>query len=545
MVGQNIANVGNPDYARQTGRLTAEHTGGGVSGITVGAGVRVDEVRRHFDSAVEARLRDALSQRNAAELQQRYITEAETIYNELAEGDLATQISELFGAFGALQSQPEDMAARNIVVGAADAMTRNIQRQRSGLVGQITRMNDAAEAATREASTLADELARLNGMIITAEATSNSQASALRDRRDALLRDLSALVDVEARYQENGTVNVYVGSEPLVDFDRSRGLEVSRELIDGVEVARVRFADNRGPAQVRSGEIAGIVDSRDHVLIDQIDQLDELARGLIYEVNRVHSTGKGLDGMTATTGLFDVADRTVALNDPAAELTYPVNNGTFVVHVRDLVTGREQTRQIEVDLDGIGGDTTLESLAAAINDAPNINARVTPDNRLAIGADANTEFWFSEDSSGALAALGVGGFFTGASAATIAIAPEVRAAPHRIAASMSGGAGDGDNAGRLTSLALSGSNQLRGQNISDFHARMVNELAVAGSGARNTFEASDVVHSGLVAQREAISGVSIDEEAIKLTTYERSFQGASRYLNVIDNMTNELMSLVR
>jgi flagellar hook-associated protein 1 len=47
-----------------------------------------------------------------------------------------------------------------------------------------------------------------------------------------------------------------------------------------------------------------------------------------------------------------------------------------------------------------------------------------------------------------------------------------------------------------------------------------------------------------VAQREATSGVSLDEEAINLTKYERSFQGASRFLSVLDTLSLDILNLV-
>jgi hypothetical protein len=36
----------------------------------------------------------------------------------------------------------------------------------------------------------------------------------------------------------------------------------------------------------------------------------------------------------------------------------------------------------------------------------------------------------------------------------------------------------------------------------------------------------------------------LDEEAINLTKYERSFQGVSRFLSVVDSLTTEIMNLI-
>src|SRR5690606_13297666 len=120
------------------------------------------------------------------------------------------------------------------------------------------------------------------------------------------------------------------------------------------------------------------------------------------------------------------ADVTRALNDPAnatfAGLPFQAVNGGFLVTVTDQATGSAQTVRIEVDLDGIdangnpgyGDDSSVQSIVNAINAVPNLTATVNPNGTVSIGAASGYSVGFSEDSSGALAVLGVNTFFTGA-----------------------------------------------------------------------------------------------------------------------------------
>lgn len=544
VTGQNIANIANPDYTRQTGRLTGM-PGNGTPGLMAGSGVALDGLQRHMDTALENRLRVSTSEREAAAKQYRYLSQIESLYNELSDQDLSTGLANFFAAFGELQADPEDSGQRNIVIAEAQSLINTMSRQRSGLLEQVTQMNDAAEAAVSEISMLAEEVAGLNESIAVQEADGRTLAGALRDRRDALLRQMSEKMDITVRYQDNGTANVYVGSEPLVEFNRSRGLEIERSSENGYEVFKVQFADNQGTLIVNGGELAGIVNTRDQHIARQLEQLDTLAAGVIYEVNRVHASGRGLAGRTSEIGTYDVLDANAALNSTAAGLNFPVSNGTFIVNVRDTVTGQVITRQIEVDLDGLGADTTLNSLAADLNNVPGLSAGVTADNRLQLSAEDGSEYWIGEDTSGAPAALGIGTFFSGTNATTMDIHGAVRNNPRLIAASASGATGDGNQAGKISQLGQAASSYLNGEGLQDFQARMVNELAVAASGARTDYEATDAVYASLLSQRESISGVSLDEEALNLTMYERSFQGASRFLSVIDALSAEVLNLVR
>jgi flagellar hook-associated protein 1 FlgK len=145
-----------------------------------------------------------------------------------------------------------------------------------------------------------------------------------------------------------------------------------------------------------------------------------------------------------------------------------------------------------------------------------------------------------------LAALGLASFFSGQDASDIAIRDEVRADPRLIAGSLSGALSDGDNAGRLANLALSTntSTLLGNRSIQDYHETIIADLAVEASAALTDHEAASSIYESLMAQREAISGVSLDEEAINLTKYETAYQGAARYLGVVDALTNEIMALL-
>jgi flagellar hook-associated protein 1 FlgK len=126
----------------------------------------------------------------------------------------------------------------------------------------------------------------------------------------------------------------------------------------------------------------------------------------------------------------------------------------------------------------------------------------------------------------------------------MAINPAVRSDPRLLATSLDGTPGDGSNAGRLAAVGSVPSALLGEVSILDFHAATVSSLAVEVSTANTEYEAADAVYSSLLAQREAVSGVSLDEEAINLTKYERSFQGASRFVSVLDSLSEEILALV-
>jgi flagellar hook-associated protein FlgK len=53
------------------------------------------------------------------------------------------------------------------------------------------------------------------------------------------------------------------------------------------------------------------------------------------------------------------------------------------------------------------------------------------------------------------------------------------------------------------------------------------------------------VKDTLFNQRQALSGVSMDEVAINLMRQQRAFQGASRLISVVNDLMDQVMGLIR
>jgi flagellar hook-associated protein 1 FlgK len=136
-------------------------------------------------------------------------------------------------------------------------------------------------------------------------------------------------------------------------------------------------------------------------------------------------------------------------------------------------------------------------------------------------------------------------FYSGTDARDIAVSAAVKADPRLVAAAKNGQPADNQTAlavAQLESQAVAG---LKGATLKDAYAGMVNGVAVEAAAAKTNSEASHAVNDTLVAQREALSGVSMDEEAINLMRQQRAFQGASRLISVVNELMDTVMGLVR
>jgi len=545
-IGNNIANSATPGYSRISPNLSAI-AGPAFRAGQIGGGVHLSSVRRNVSESLQARLRMATSDKESAWAEQTSLDRVEGVFNPLGDTNLGSMLDEFFESLGNLQNDPQNMATRGIVITAADSLAQRIRDVRSNLVNLRKDLNAEIEEATRQADEIATKIAELNTQVTVAEAGGSGPAAALRDQRDQLLGELSELFGITVREQKSGAVSVYIGNEALVQFGQSFGLKTETEL-DGndLPVAVVRFKHNNGQVTATSGLVEGLINARDNHVGTQLSRLDTLAAALIREVNNIHASGKGLEGFSDLTSLTAVLDPTLALSDADNGVEFLPKTGSFFIDVKDTATGTVVRTQINIDLDGIGIDSTLNSVAADITaNVAGVTATVLADGRLRLAADGGSSFTFADDTSGFLAAMGLNAFFSGTDSNDIAVNTLIADKPALLAAAQSDFSGDGSNATALASLREQAVSSLGGASLDEYYTTTIASVAVSLSGARSAYEAGTIIFESLTIQRESLSGVNLDEEAVALVSYQRAYQGAARYLNVVDEMMQTLLTLVR
>ncbi len=542
VVGNNIANASTPNYSRQDVQMVPVR--GSRGALSIGRGVQVSQILRRYDAAIEARLRGAMSDANSKVVQQQTLDRLEGLYNELTDNDLSSALTGLFNSFSELATNPQDLAVRTIVLEKAKSAADLIVRLRQGMDEIRTEINSSVKATVEEVNRLASEIAKLNIQITEAEQGREGSAPGLRDERDSKLRDLSQLVAIRAVTQDNGSVNVVVGNQTLVDSQYVRELGLTSIKDHGLGVSEVRFTDNGEKLTVLGGTLQGQLVSRDQWVTTQVDYLDQMASSLVFEVNRLHSEGIGIAQPQSIRSNLFVVDRTAALTDPEAGMANTPRHGSFLVHTTNTVSGLTETTVINVTLNGSAADDSLESLAAKLDLVDNVSSYVDATGHLVIeGSTSEYRVSFTEDTSEVLACLGVNGLFTGYDSLTIGVADELMKDPMRLAAGLSDKPGDSENALRMAALADAPLRTLGGALLLDYHKQGSTRLAVNTAAARSARTSSEAFMATMSDQRESISGVNLDEEAINLIRYQKAFAAAAKFMSAMSEMIDKIMDI--
>jgi len=541
-VGNNIANAGNENYTRQRVELETTTPQEIRSGIFVGTGVDVADIRRSIDNALEARLRSANSDTEAANQTSTWLSRVESVFNELTDQDLSTSMSTFFTSWSTLANKPQDIGQRQVVLQTGQTLATQIRSTRS----QISALTNDADVQLRgladSVNKLTSQIASLNQQISTAEGAQGT-ANSLRDQRDGVIKELAKHVNVNTNEQANGMVDIFIGNDPLVTDITPRSMSLLRETArDGEQTLRLVYDNNGGPVNATSGVVGSTLAARETIK-ETLNKIDSLAGALIFELNKVHSSGQGLQGASSITSQNVVTETSAALNSDEADLDFKPGNGSFVVHVKDKATGATTSSLVSVKLDGTGTQTSLDSLASSIDGIDNISASISS-GKLSVSADSSAvEISFSQDSSGTLAALGIGSFYKGTDGRDIAVSDNIASDVRLLAASRNGQGGDNQTALAIAALQTQSMGSLNGQNLKDTYQGTVNEISGKVAGARQDADSFRAVQDSLQAQREAVSGVSMDEEAISLLRYQRAYQGAARVVQVADELMQTLLRI--
>lgn len=545
VAGQNIANSNTPGYIREA--LVLET---GIpyrrGALIVGSGAQAVGVQQQIDQHLEVRILDAnglLGSANAL-LDVRRQLEAEL--GELGTGDLSSGLSGFVAALQDLAAQPESLPLRQIVVDQGQSFADSIVALRGRVDDLWTSQETAVDGYVDEANRLIDRVRDLNSQIVQLEAGGllGSDAGGLRTERYTALNRLSEILPVTYREQPTGAVDVFTGSDYLVLGSVTQHLETYADASTGSAGTFVRLSVTGAEVSRRGGELGGTIEARDDVLGGFVADLDRYTASAISGFNRLHASGQGTRGFASLEGTNEVLDAGVALNDPAAGLDFPPTHGSFVVRVKNVATGIVSSTTVNVDLDGIGADTTLSDLQAFLDGSvPNLSASLTTDDRLRLAADAGYEFSFADDTSGVLTALGLNTFFTGSGSADIAVNDVLRGDAAYLAAAQGGGPSDGSNAVRLAAFDDDTVSALGGRSLVGFYEDVVGRTAQATATQQTLQESRQGYRDSLQNQREQFSGVSLDEEAIRILDFQRAYQAAARIVSAVDELMEVLVNL--
>jgi flagellar hook-associated protein 1 FlgK len=299
VTGQNIANVNTAGYTRRS-VVFAEVPP--LDPWSAGGGVNVQALVAARAPLLEARLRfeQPASSREGAIADHLAVIEA-----SLGQpgGSLDAALARFYNTYAALAQSPTSPTARQQVISEGQTLSRAFNDLATDFSNARMNADRELRDTVSQVNALSRQIADINAGIASA-GLENTEG--LLDQQSLALASLSELVDVTVTHNDDGTVDVSVGSgRSLVVGPDTFALTATSTPPQGFAqiISDGAAVPTDVTTEITGGKIAGLLQVRDVLVPQYITQLDQLAYGVATDVNSLATTGYDLSG-TAGVNFF-------------------------------------------------------------------------------------------------------------------------------------------------------------------------------------------------------------------------------------------------
>jgi len=342
-VGHNIANVSTPGYTRQ--RVTVVSTDPlETANYNIGTGVTATTITQIRDPFLTTQYRRENKSLGEWESREKSLGQIETFFSEPTDNGLGDVLDNFWNSWQDLANavgSGTEAAARSAVVSQSQTLVETFHYLSNQLDQLQSSCDSDVVARVGEINETAKEIAELNRMIASEE-LGGQTANDLRDQRDLLIDDLSKMVDVTTSEKANGSVTVSISGMTIVEDKNSFALGTKVSSSEGESWHDVVWGGTSSTIKITGGELKGLIDTRDEIIPEIREQLDELAASLVSEVNSYHRAGYAIyedQGVTITSTGLDFFNSNYTTADTIQLETAIENNSNLIAVSADGAEG--------------------------------------------------------------------------------------------------------------------------------------------------------------------------------------------------------------
>ncbi|WJW74606.1 flagellar hook-associated protein FlgK [Thiohalobacter sp. IOR34] len=295
----NIANVNTPGYTRQRVDLSAQTptlTGSGF----VGTGVSVDTIRRTYDQFLTERVRDTASSVERYDIYERFAGRISDVLGDPVAG-LNGGLEGFFQAVQTLADNPASVPERQLLLTEADSLVARFGYLDDQLNSMRRELNGQLDSMLGEINSLSQSIADINQDIVVATGRSGGNPpNDLLDSRDRLIEELSKFVSVKTVSQDDGSLNVFIGTGQSLVTGSSAGTLSLGGSAYSADYKVIRYSVGNSSTDITSnisgGQLGGLLAFRDEILDPSQNAIGRIGVVLASEFNAQHALGMDLDG---------------------------------------------------------------------------------------------------------------------------------------------------------------------------------------------------------------------------------------------------------
>lgn len=537
----NLANVDTKGYVRQQVRYADKNytilkdSRVNVNMQQSGLGVSIGDVVHARDIFLDKTYRQETGRMSFYSARYETATYVEDLMQELNGQQFKQSVSDLWQAFQEVSTKPADSTKQNLVLQKADLLVSRTQKLYSDLQNYQSNINDQIKDDVDRVNTIGNRIYELNLQIQRVEAGGTETAMTLRDERDSLLDELGNYGRIEVT--EDATGFTYVDMEGVRFVDENRCYNMGLKAADGTG-----FYTPYWPQQsdVEKGQyvpvfrLSGEISSEMNTDIGSIKS-KLLVRGDAYGRREDMASEKSYGNIEGCT-----------LMEVQAELDVLFSN--IVRSMNDIYCPNTETTSAFTSTDGVTYPAGTKILDEE-NCARGVDGEIPPRElftRIGIdrytkvtGKDGKTYYVYNEedpDVSSTRYAIG-----------TITVNSDLKRQITLMPAYKKDGSVDYEMGAKLAAawevkdMKLNPYDQ-KPCTFEEYYDKMVDQLGIEGNTYKSVTETLSGAVSSVDSKRQQVSGVSSDEELSNMIKFQSAYNAASRFMNVISEMTETIVT---
>ena len=537
----NLANVDTKGYVRQQVRYADKNytilkdSRANVNMQQSGLGVSIGDVVHARDIFLDKTYRQETGRMSFYSARYETATYVEDLMQELNGQQFKQSVSDLWQAFQEVSTKPADSTNQNLVLQKADLLVSRTQKLYSDLQNYQSNINDQIKDDVDRVNTIGNRIYELNLQIQKVEAGGTETAMTLRDERDSLLDELGNYGRIEVT--EDATGFAYVDMEGVRFVDENRCYTMGLKAADGTS-----FYTPYWPQQsdVEKGQYVPVFRLSGEISSEMNTDIGSIKSKLLV---RGDTYGRRED-MASEESYGNIEGCT--LMEVEAELD--VLFSRIVKSMNDIYCPNTETTSAFTSTDGRTYPAGTKILDEE-NCARGVDGELPPRElftRIGIdrytkvtGKDGKTYYVYNEenpDVSSTRYAIG-----------TITVNSDLKRQITLMPAYKKDGSVDYEMGAKLAAawevkdMKLNPYDQ-KPCTFEEYYDKMVDQLGIEGNTYKSVTETLSGAVSSVDSKRQQVSGVSSDEELSNMIKFQSAYNAASRFMNVISEMTETIVT---
>jgi flagellar hook-associated protein 1 FlgK len=605
VTSNNVANANTPGFDDESINLTAAAPQSNGS-VMIGAGVDVAGVTRAFSQAETNQLNTSQSALGSLNAQQNYTNQIDNLFGTTANG-LTTALQTYFSGWSNVADDPSSTAARQALLGDAQALASSFQSSSTQLNSMVSDVNTRITGDVTQINADAQSISQLNQQIVAGSAGGQSP-NTLLDQRDQLVSSLSQLVGVTTTTNQDGSMNVFIGTgQPLVLEGSTTTLTTVPDQFNASElqISSSALNGNSISSSITSGDLGGLLQARSQIINPALNQLGQIATALSQSANAQQNSGLDLNGnfganlfsvggptATASSSNTDATTASVSISNLGAltpdNYTLAFNSGAFTL--TDTTTGgnvaltgagtaaspltgaglsivlsgppaagdqfliqptAQAASSIHVAITNPAQIAAAGAIQSSASDSNTGSATIAPGTVLDAANPALLQTTTIQFTSPTTFSVNGAGSFTYTSGANITLngwQTQITGTPATgdvfTVQSNAGGTGDNTNATAGANQQSQGVLDGGSVSISGAASALVTAVGTQAQQVNTAQTAQTAVNSAAQTAVQSTSGVNLDDEAANLLQWQQAFQASAQVLTTAESLFTTLIDSV-